>query len=71
MRVTFTADSEPMFHILVVREPYRNFLRFLWYKDSNTTREVVEYRMKFHGGWWRCKAGTYMLMMTHVTAICN
>lgn len=37
-----------MFHILVVREPYRNLLRFLWFKDSNTTREVVEYRMKFH-----------------------
>lgn len=46
--VASTADIEQMFHSFVVREDHRNFLRFLWFKDNDTTKEVVEYRMKVH-----------------------
>lgn len=31
-----------------VREDHRNFLRFLWYKDNDTAKPVIEYRMKVH-----------------------
>ncbi|KAM4036393.1 uncharacterized protein ACNLHF_015326 [Anomaloglossus baeobatrachus] len=37
-----------MFHCFLVREDHRNFLRFLWYKDNNTNKEMVEYRMRVH-----------------------
>ena len=47
-QVAITADIEQMFHSFVVREDHRNFLRFLWFKDNDTTKEVVEYRMKVH-----------------------
>ncbi|KAJ8369536.1 hypothetical protein SKAU_G00095640 [Synaphobranchus kaupii] len=47
-QVAIVADIEQMFHSFVVREDHRNFLRFLWFKDNDTTKEVVEYRMKVH-----------------------
>ncbi|KAM4045290.1 uncharacterized protein ACNLHF_009098 [Anomaloglossus baeobatrachus] len=37
-----------MFHCFLVREDHRNFLRFLWYKDNDTNKEMVEYRMRVH-----------------------
>ncbi|XP_026005436.1 uncharacterized protein LOC113010547 [Astatotilapia calliptera] len=47
-QVAITADIEQMFHSFVVREDHRNFLRFLWFKDNDITKEVVEYRMRVH-----------------------
>lgn len=47
-QVAIMADIEQMFHSFIVREDHRNFLRFLWFKDNDTTKEVVEYRMKVH-----------------------
>lgn len=46
--VAFTADIEQTFHSFVIREDHWNFLRFLWFKDNDTTEDVVEYRMKVH-----------------------
>ncbi|KAM4019382.1 uncharacterized protein ACNLHF_000087 [Anomaloglossus baeobatrachus] len=46
--VAITADIEQMFHCFLVREDHRNFLRFLWYKDNDTNKEMVEYRMRVH-----------------------
>ena len=40
------ADIEQMYHSFVVREDHRNFL--LWFKDNDTTIEVVEHKMRVH-----------------------
>ena len=37
-----------MFHSFIVGEDNRNFLRFLWFKDNDTTKEAVEYGMNVH-----------------------
>ncbi|KAK0132197.1 hypothetical protein N1851_032987 [Merluccius polli] len=47
-QVAITSDIEQMFHSFVVREDHRNFLRFLWFRNNDTTQEAVEYRMKVH-----------------------
>jgi hypothetical protein len=41
-------DVEAMFHQFKVLEADRNFLRFLWWEDGNTTKQPVEYRMTVH-----------------------
>ncbi|XP_062393459.1 uncharacterized protein LOC134080863 [Sardina pilchardus] len=46
--VAITADIEQMFHSFVVREDHRNFLRFLWFRDNDTSKDIVEYRMRVH-----------------------
>ncbi len=37
-----------MFHCFLVCDDHRNFLRFLWHKDNDINKEVIEYRMKVH-----------------------
>ena len=37
-----------MFHQFYVAEQYRNLLRFLWWKEGDPKKELVEYRMKVH-----------------------
>lgn len=37
-----------MFHSFQVKEEHRNFLRFLWFKDNDPTKNITEYRMKVH-----------------------
>ncbi|KAK0155063.1 hypothetical protein N1851_002628 [Merluccius polli] len=46
--VTLTADVQQMFYCFVVREDHRDYLRYLWYEDNDTNKNVVEYRMKVH-----------------------
>nr|XP_055029189.1 uncharacterized protein LOC129418268 [Misgurnus anguillicaudatus] len=46
--IAITADVEQMFYCFTVREDHRNFLRFLWFKDNDVTKEIIEYRMKVH-----------------------
>ncbi|KAL4009495.1 hypothetical protein ACER0C_003347 [Sarotherodon galilaeus] len=46
--VAIMADIQQMFHCFMVREDHRNFLRFLWHRDNDLNKEVVEYRMKVH-----------------------
>ncbi|XP_075706846.1 uncharacterized protein LOC142741353 [Rhinoderma darwinii] len=46
--VAFTADIQQMFHCFLVKKEHRNFLRFLWYKDNDPSKDVTEYRMKVH-----------------------
>lgn len=47
-QVAVTADIEQMFYSFVVREDHRDFLRFLWYRDDNPTKDMVEYKMRVH-----------------------
>ena len=37
-----------MFHQVKVNERYRDFLRFLWWKNGNLNEEPEEYRMTVH-----------------------
>ena len=46
--IAVTADVEQMFYCFTVREDHRNFLRFLWHKDNDIKKEIIEYRMTVH-----------------------
>ncbi|KAF7642400.1 hypothetical protein LDENG_00258540 [Lucifuga dentata] len=37
-----------MFYGFLVKEDHRNYLRFLWHKDNDLTKEITEYRMRVH-----------------------
>ena len=47
-REAITADIEQMFFNFYVHEVDRNFLRFLWFKDNNIDKELVELIMCAH-----------------------
>ena len=46
--VALTADIEQMFHCFLVREEDRNFLRFLWFRDNDPSKDIIDYRMRVH-----------------------
>ena len=46
--VAVMADVEQMFFCFLVKREHRDLLRFLWYKDNDPEKEVIEYRMKVH-----------------------
>ena len=46
--VAFTTDIEAMFHQVKVTKEYRDFLRFLWWPDGETSQDVQTYRMTVH-----------------------
>ena len=46
--VAISGDIQQMFYSFRVQEEDRNFLRFLWYKDNNPERPMIEYRMCVH-----------------------
>lgn len=47
-KVPITTDIEQMFVNFYVHEQHRNFLRFLWFRDNDPTKDLVEYRMRVH-----------------------
>ena len=46
--IAMTADIQQMFYSFHVREDHRNFLRFLWYRDNDPDKDLIEYRMRVH-----------------------
>ncbi|XP_055061254.2 uncharacterized protein [Misgurnus anguillicaudatus] len=46
--VAVTADIQQMFHCFTVREDHRYYLRFLWFRDHDLEKDVIECRMKVH-----------------------
>ena len=46
--VAIMADIEGMFHQVRVNEEDVDFLRFLWWPDGDTSKELEEYRMRVH-----------------------
>lgn len=46
--VAIMADVESMFHQVRVNEEDRNFLRFLWWPEGETDKNLEEYRMTVH-----------------------
>lgn len=47
-QVAVTADIQQMFHCFIVHRDHRNYLRFLWYRDNDTSKDVIDYRMRVH-----------------------
>ncbi len=47
-QVAVTADIKQMFYCFMVREDHQNFLRFLWFKDNDLSKEITEYIMTIH-----------------------
>lgn len=47
-QIVVTADVEQMFYGFKVKEDYRHFLRFLWYKDNDPDKEIIDYWMTVH-----------------------
>ncbi|XDV22790.1 hypothetical protein PO909_027607 [Leuciscus waleckii] len=46
--VAVTADIQQMFHCFTVKENHRDYLRFLWFRDNDLDKDVIECRMKVH-----------------------
>ncbi len=44
-QTAFMGDIEGMFHQVRVDEEHRDFLCFLWWPDSNLTKDLEEYQM--------------------------
>ncbi|CAB3987192.1 Hypothetical predicted protein [Paramuricea clavata] len=47
-RVGVMCDLEQMFYSFYVNPEHWNYLRFLWYKDNDPQKQVIEYRMNVH-----------------------
>ncbi|XP_039859766.1 uncharacterized protein LOC120716330 [Simochromis diagramma] len=46
--VAVTTDIQQMFYCFLVREDCRDVLRFVWHKDNDPQKELVDYRMCVH-----------------------
>ena len=46
--VTAMCDIEQMFHSVHVAPEHQNFLRFLWFKDNDPTKEIIENKKSVH-----------------------
>ena len=46
--IAFCCDIEKMFYQFRVPSNQRDYLRFLWWKDGDTTKEPDIYRMTVH-----------------------
>lgn len=46
--IAFCCDVEKMYHQFHVTEHHRDYLRFLWWEDGDTTKPLQDYRMKVH-----------------------
>ena len=46
--LAFMCDLEAMFHQFKVAEKDRDFLRFYWWKNGDTSKNPIEYRMTVH-----------------------
>lgn len=42
-QIAITADVEQMFYCFKVREDHRTFLRFLWHRDNDPDKEIIDY----------------------------
>lgn len=46
--IAVTADIQQMFYGFLVQRDHRDYLRFLWHGDNDTSKEIQEYRMRVH-----------------------
>ena len=45
-------DIETMFHQVNVPDTQCSFLKFLWWEDGDTSKEIIYYEMTTHVFWW-------------------
>ncbi len=43
-----TVDIQQMFHCFTVKEDHRDCLRFIWFRENDLDKDVIEGRMKVH-----------------------
>ncbi|XP_060603719.1 uncharacterized protein LOC132756616 [Ruditapes philippinarum] len=46
--IAVIADIEQMFYSFHVKLDHRDYLRFFWYRDNDTSKDLIEYRMCAH-----------------------
>jgi len=46
--VAAICDVEQMFHSFHVAPKHQDFLRFLWFKENDVTKPIIEYKMTAH-----------------------
>lgn len=47
-QVAVIADIQQIFHCFLVRRDHRDYLRFLWYRDNDMSKDIIDYRMTVH-----------------------
>ena len=47
-RYAVSADIEQMFYSFLVSPEHRDYIRFLWYRDNDPDKELIQYRMRAH-----------------------
>ena len=64
--ISLTGDIEAMFHQVRVPEQQRNYIRFLWWEDSDLDKDVVDHEMTAHvlGGMSSPSCPNYALKKT-------
>ena len=64
--IAVTGDIEAMFHRVKVPEERRNYLRFLWWKDSDLDKDLLDHEMTAHvvGGLSSLSCSSYTLKKT-------
>ena len=65
-RVAFMVDIEAVLYQVRVPEEHRRLLIFLWWKDNNTSNDIVDYEMNTHvfGGTSSPSCSNYALRRT-------
>lgn len=46
--IAVMADIQRMFYCFKVKEQHRDYMRFLWHKDNDVEKEIIEFRMCVH-----------------------
>ncbi|XP_051753063.1 uncharacterized protein LOC127514335 [Ctenopharyngodon idella] len=46
--IAVIADIQQMFYCFVVQDNHRKYLRFLWHRDNDMSKEITEYQMPVH-----------------------
>ena len=64
--IAVTGDTEAMFHQEKIPEKQRNYLRFLWWKDSDLNKDVIDHKMTANvfGGVSSLSCSNYALKRT-------
>ena len=47
-KIAMVADVENMFYNFYVDEQIRNYLHFLWHRDNDPNKQIINYRMCVH-----------------------
>ena len=66
--VAVMIDIEKMYFQILVADEHRNLLRFLWWKDGGTSKEIIDHEMCVHifGGVSSGACSNYALRKTAI-----